>query len=56
MRSNSLRRQEISGGTAADVVLQTTGAFEEVMLIRDQDDLALFKATYDIAGEIGKIY
>ncbi|SCX97471.1 hypothetical protein SAMN02910370_00835 [Lachnospiraceae bacterium XPB1003] len=34
----------------------TTGAFEEVMLIRDQDDLALFKATYDIAGEIEKIY
>ena len=34
----------------------TTGAFEEVMLIRDQDDLALFKATYDIVGEIEKIY
>ncbi len=34
----------------------TTGAFEEVMLIRDQDDLALFKAMYDIAGEIEKIY
>lgn len=34
----------------------TTGALEEVMLIRDQDDLALFKAMYDITGEIEKIY
>lgn len=34
----------------------TTGAFEEVMLIRDQDDLALFKTMYDITGEIEKIY
>ncbi|OQA27220.1 MAG: hypothetical protein BWY61_00274 [Firmicutes bacterium ADurb.Bin354] len=34
----------------------TAGAFEEVMLIRDQDDLALFKTMYDIAGEIEKIY
>ena len=33
-----------------------TGAFEEVMLIRDADDLAAFKERYGIEGEIEKIY
>lgn len=33
-----------------------TGAFEEVMLIRDADDLADFKERYGIEGEIEKIY
>ncbi len=34
----------------------TTGAFEDVMLIRTQDDLAIFKEMYGITEEIEKIY
>jgi hypothetical protein len=33
-----------------------TGAFEEVMLIRDFSDLAEFKDLYGIEGDIEKIY
>ena len=33
-----------------------TGAFEEVMLIRGNDDLAKFMNTYGIEGKIEKIY
>ena len=33
-----------------------TGAFEEVMLITTQDDLAVFKEMYGITEEIEKIY
>ena len=33
-----------------------TGAFEEVMLIRDAEDLAAFKERYGIEDEIEKIY
>lgn len=33
-----------------------TGAFEEVMLIRGDADLELFREQYDITGEIAKIY
>lgn len=33
-----------------------TGAFEEVMLIRDNADLVSFKETYGITGEIEKTY
>ena len=33
-----------------------TGAFEEVMLIRNQADLDTFRKEYGIAGDIGKIY
>ncbi len=33
-----------------------TGSFEEIMLIKDQNDLASFKATYGITEEIEKIY
>ena len=33
-----------------------TGAFEEIMLIRNNDDLAAFKERYGIEGEIEKIY
>lgn len=34
----------------------TTGVFKEVMLIKDQEDLVLFKSMYDIMEEIEKIY
>ncbi len=33
-----------------------TGAFEEIMLIRDYADLAEFKERYGITGEIEKFY
>lgn len=33
-----------------------TGVFEEVMLIRGDADLELFRAQYDIEGVIRKIY
>ncbi|MBE5826692.1 MAG: aspartate dehydrogenase [Butyrivibrio sp.] len=33
-----------------------TGAFEEVMLIRSQDDLDEFMSMYGIEENIGKIY
>ena len=33
-----------------------TGAFEEVMLIRNTEDLVSFKETYGITGEIEKTY
>ena len=34
----------------------STGAFEEVMLIKSQEDLEQFKETYGITDEIEKIY
>ncbi len=33
-----------------------TGAFEEIMLIRDEADLDDFRERYGITGEIEKIY
>ena len=33
-----------------------TGAFEEIMLIRNAEDLAMFKERYGIEGDIEKMY
>ncbi len=33
-----------------------TGSFEEVMLIRNENDMRLFREQYGILGEIEKIY
>ena len=33
-----------------------TGAFEEIMLISNENDLQLFRKQYGISGEIEKIY
>ncbi len=33
-----------------------TGTFEEIMLIRDAEDLMIFKERYGIEGEIEKFY
>ena len=33
-----------------------TGEFKEIMLIKNEDDLLVFKETYGIIGEIEKIY
>lgn len=34
----------------------STGSFEEIMLIKDPNDLTSFKEMYDITEEIEKIY
>ncbi len=34
----------------------STGVFEEIMLIKDQEDLVSFRAMYGITEEIEKIY
>ena len=33
-----------------------TGAFEDIMLIRNENDLRLFREQYGISGDIKKIY
>ncbi len=33
-----------------------TGSFEEIMLIKSQEDLQMFKEQYGIEGDIEKIY
>lgn len=33
-----------------------TGQFEEVMYLKDEDDLARFREMYGIRGEIQKVY
>ncbi len=33
-----------------------TGSFEEIMLIRNENDLRIFREQYGISGEIEKIY
>ena len=33
-----------------------TGTFEEIMLIRNAEDLAMFKERYGIEGDIEKMY
>ena len=35
---------------------KTTGRVEEIMLIRDERDLADFRAQYGIEGEIERVY
>ena len=37
-------------------IIINTGSFEEVMLIKNPDDLASFKEMYDITEKIEKIY
>ena len=34
----------------------STGAFEEIMLIKNPDDLSMFKELYSITDDIEKIY
>ena len=34
----------------------STGAFEEIMLIKNPDDLSVFKELYSITDDIEKIY
>ena len=45
-----------TGEQVAGFRRKDNGAFEEVMLIRDEADLQAFREAYGIAGEIKKIY
>ena len=45
-----------TGEQVAGFQRKDTGTFEEVMLIRGEEDLQAFRALYGITGEIRKIY
>ena len=45
-----------TGEQVAGFQRKDTGAFEEVMLIRNETDLQSFRNSYGIQGEIRKIY
>ena len=45
-----------NGEQVAGFMNLQTGAFEEIMLIRDDTDLEEFKKLYGITGDIGKVY
>ena len=45
-----------TGEQVAGFRRKDTGAFEEVMLIRDEADLQAFREAYGITGGIKKIY
>ncbi len=45
-----------NGEQVAGFVNLQTGAFEEIMLIRNEKDLAAFKKQFGITTDIGKIY
>ena len=45
-----------TGEQVAGFLRKDSGTFEEVMLIRGEEDLFTFRETYGIQGEIRKIY
>lgn len=45
-----------TGEQVAGFLRKDTGTFEEVMLIRGEEDMYAFRETYGITGEIRKIY
>ena len=45
-----------TGEQVAGFLRKDTGTFEEVMLIRGEEDLQAFRDLYGITGEIRKIY
>ena len=45
-----------TGEQVAGFLRKDTGTFEEVMLIRGEEDLSAFREAYGITGEIKKIY
>ena len=45
-----------TGEQVAGFLRKDTGTFEEVMLIRGEEDLYAFREAYGITGEIRKIY
>ena len=55
-RTPVIRCSICTGEQVAGFRRKDTGAFEEIMLIRDETDLQAFRDTYGIEGEIRKIY
>ena len=51
LRCSICTRQQVAGFRPLD-----DGKFEEVMLVRNDADLAVFREEYGITGEIEKIY
>ena len=51
-----IRASICNGEQVAGFLNLQTGAFEEIMLIRDEEDLDLFRKEYGIMGEIEKRY
>ena len=51
-----IRASICNGEQVAGFMDVHTGSFEEVMLIRDSEDLLQFMNEYGISGEIEKIY
>ena len=55
-RTPMIRCSICTGEQVAGFRRKDTGTFEEVMLIRSDEDLQAFRDTYGIEGEIKKIY
>ena len=51
-----IRASICNGEQVAGFMNLQTGAFEEIMLIRDEEDLDDFKKQYGITGDIEKKY
>lgn len=56
VRTPVIRCSICTGEQVAGFRRKDTGAFEEVMLIRNEADLQAFRDAYGIEGEIAKIY
>ena len=56
VRKPMIRAGICTGEQVAGFKNLETGAFEEIMLIRDSADLAEFKRRYGIEGDIEKVY
>ncbi len=56
LRTPVIRCSICTGEQVAGFRRKDTGAFEEIMLIRDEADLQAFRDTYGIDGDIEKIY
>ncbi len=56
LRTPVIRCSICTGEQVAGFRRKDTGAFEEVMLIRNEADLQAFRDTYGIDGTIEKIY
>ncbi|MBR4577382.1 MAG: aspartate dehydrogenase [Clostridia bacterium] len=56
VRTPVIRCSICTGEQVAGFQRKDTGAFEEVMLIRGEEDLAAFRESWGITGEIRKIY
>ncbi len=56
IRTPVIRCSICTGEQVAGFQRKDTGAFEEIMLIRNEADLQSFRESYGITGEIRKIY